>query len=142
MDYRKQIQTIEYEPLDYENTISEAVPGNGLHKTGFVWNRLFGGSHPYEEIQWEKRIAKIVKGDGTIVFEQHNVEVPSFWTQTATDIVASKYFRGQLNTSEREHSARQMIDRVSDTMAERGLGKKYFFCSLLGKKINFSVPTA
>ncbi|OGM95980.1 MAG: ribonucleoside-diphosphate reductase, adenosylcobalamin-dependent [Candidatus Yanofskybacteria bacterium RIFCSPHIGHO2_02_FULL_38_22b] len=126
MDYRKQIQTIEYEPLDYENTISEAVPGNGLHKTGFVWNRLFGDSHPYEEIQWEKRTAKIVKGDGTIVFEQHNIEVPSFWTQTATDIVASKYFRGQLNTSEREHSARQMIDRVSDTMAKWGLKDHYF----------------
>lgn len=123
---RKQLQTVEYEPLDYENTIGDTVVGNGLHRTGFVWPRLFGDVHPYEEIQWEKRTAKIVKGDGTIVFEQNNVEVPSFWTQTATDIVASKYFRGQLNTLERESSAKQMIDRVADTMARWGLKDGYF----------------
>lgn len=127
MDYpRKQLQTVEYEPLDYENTISEAVPGNGLHKTGFLWPRLFGQNHPYEEIEWERRTAKISKGDGTTVFEQLGVEVPSFWTQTATDIVASKYFRGQLNTPEREYSAKQLIDRVADTMARWGLKNEYF----------------
>ncbi|MDP3792832.1 MAG: vitamin B12-dependent ribonucleotide reductase [bacterium] len=126
MDYRKQFQTIEYDPLDYENTISDAVPGNGLHKTGFIWPRLFGEGSPYEEMQWEKRTAKIVKGDGTVVFEQHSVEVPSFWTQTATDIVASKYFRGQLNSPDREYSARQMVDRVADTMTRWGLKDGYF----------------
>lgn len=123
---RKQLQTVEYEPYDYENTISEAVPGNGLHKTGFVWPRLFSSSHPYDEIEWEKRTAKISKGDGTTVFEQTGVEVPSFWTQTATDIVASKYFRGQLNTADREYSAKQMVDRVADTMARWGLKDGYF----------------
>src|SRR3989338_959859 len=106
--HRKQSSTVEYQgegissdPLDYEDTVSDAVPGlspsgaqtgNGLHKTGFVWNRLFGEGHPYDNIEWDKRTAKITKGDGTVVFEQNNVEVPSFWTQTATDIVASKYF--------------------------------------------------
>ena len=138
MDYqRKQFQTIEYEPLDFDNTINDAVPGNGLHKTGFVWSRLFSDSNPYEEIQWEQRTAKIVKGDGTVVFEQHNIEVPSFWTQTATDIVASKYFRGQLNTPEREQSARQMVDRIADTMARWGLRDGYF-ASLEDAK-NFSL---
>ncbi len=127
MDYqRKNRQTVEYKPYDYEDTIGNVVPGNGLHKTGFVWPRLFSTSHPYDDIQWERRTAKITKGDGTVVFEQNNVEVPSFWTQTATDIVASKYFRGPLNSSEREYSARQMVDRVSDTMAGWGLKDGYF----------------
>ncbi|OGM97402.1 MAG: ribonucleoside-diphosphate reductase, adenosylcobalamin-dependent [Candidatus Yanofskybacteria bacterium RIFCSPHIGHO2_01_FULL_39_8b] len=130
MNYqRKQLQTVEYESVDYENTTNDAVPGNGLHKTGFIWSRLFGGSHPYDEIEWERRTAKIVKGDGTVVFEQYNIEVPSFWTQTATDIVASKYFRGQLNTLDREYSAKQMIDRIADTMAKWGLKDGYFASS-------------
>lgn len=126
---RKQLQTVEYEPLDYENTISDAVPGNGIHKTGFLWPRLFGNGHPYDEIEWEKRTAKIAKGDGAVVFEQHDVEVPSFWTQTATDIVASKYFRGQINTPEREYSAKQMVDRVADTVAIWGSKNGYFASS-------------
>jgi ribonucleoside-diphosphate reductase alpha chain len=125
-NYRTQLQTVEYEPLDYENTMAEAITGNGIHKTGFLWPRLFGSGHPYDEINWEKRTAKISKGDGTTVFEQHNIDVPSFWTQTATDIVASKYFRGQLNTPEREYSARQLIDRVADTIARWGLKDAYF----------------
>jgi ribonucleoside-diphosphate reductase alpha chain len=125
-NYRTQLQTVEYEPLDYENTISDAVVGNGIHKTGFVWPRLFGEGHPYDDVEWEKRTAKIVKGDGAVVFEQLDVEVPSFWTQTATDIVASKYFRGQLNTPDRERSARQMVDRVADTMTRWGLKDGYF----------------
>ena len=126
---RKQLQTVEYEPLDYENAINDAVPGNGLHKTGFLWPRLFGEANPYDEIEWEKRTAKISKGDGTVVFEQNNVEVPSFWTQTATDIVSSKYFRGRLNSSEREYSARQMVDRVADTITTWGLKDGYFASS-------------
>lgn len=123
---RKQIQTVEYEPFEYENTVNDAVPGNGLHKIGFVWPRLFGDTYPYDNIEWERRTARITKGDGTVVFEQTNIEAPSFWTQTATDIVASKYFRGQLNTPERECSAKQMVDRVADTMAKWGLKDGYF----------------
>src|SRR3989344_9389133 len=76
----------------------------GLVRKGFTWTRLFGTRHPYEEISWETRTAKITKGDGTVVFEQNNIEVPNFWTQTATDIVASKYFRGRLDSPEREYS--------------------------------------
>ena len=124
--HRKNLQTVEYESDSYNDTASEAVTGNGLHKTGFSWPRLFGEDHPYDEIEWERRIAKITKGDGTVVFEQNNIEVPSFWTQTATDIVASKYFRGRPNSSERETSVRQMIDRISDTMTRWGLKDGYF----------------
>lgn len=126
---RKQLQTVDFQTNDYDDSVTEATHtahSNGLHKTGFIWTRLFGEGHPYDEIVWEKRTAKITKGDGTAVFEQQNVEVPSFWTQTATDIVASKYFRGQLNTPEREYSAKQMIDRVADTIAKWGMKDNYF----------------
>ena len=90
------------------------------------WKRIFGEIHPYESITWERRTAKITKGDGKVVFEQHNIEVPNFWSQTATDIVASKYFRGKLNSPERETSVKQMIDRVAMTIGKWGLKDGYF----------------
>ena len=93
---------------------------------GIKWPRLFGTGHPYDAIKWDKRMAKIVKGDGAIVFEQKDVEVPSFWTQTATDIVASKYFRGKLNSPERESSVKQMVNRVAGTIGEWGMKDGYF----------------
>jgi len=100
----------------------------GRKKTGFTWERLFGSSsaHPYDEISWEKRDARITKANGTVVFEQLGVEVPSFWSQTATDIVTSKYFRGQLGTPEREWSVKQMIDRVAKTIGFWGVKGGYF----------------
>ncbi|MBI2062150.1 MAG: ribonucleoside-diphosphate reductase, partial [Candidatus Yanofskybacteria bacterium] len=102
---------------------------DGLVGGGLRWPRIFGSKHPYDEIVWENRTAKIVKGDGTIVFEQKDVEVPNFWSQTATDIVASKYFRGQLGTEDREYSAKQMIDRVARTIGYWGLKDDYFASS-------------
>ncbi len=98
-------------------------------KGAFRWKRLFGEMHPYDSIVWEKRTAKIERGDGTVVFEQKDVEVPSFWTQTATDIVASKYFRGRLGSAERETSARQMVDRVVNEIRKWGLAGNYFASS-------------
>jgi len=95
-------------------------------RAAFHWKRLFGEINPYDSIVWEKRTAKIERGDGTVVFEQKDVEVPSFWTQTATDIVASKYFRGRLGTPERETSARQMVDRVVDEIGRWGWEDGYF----------------
>ncbi|MCC6934138.1 MAG: vitamin B12-dependent ribonucleotide reductase [Candidatus Yanofskybacteria bacterium] len=95
--------------------------------SGFAWERRFGnGAHPYDEVQWERRDARITKMDGTVVFEQREIETPAFWSQTATDIVASKYFRGQLGTPERESSVRQMIDRVAKTIGFWGLKGGYF----------------
>ena len=107
---------------------SDAVVGNGkFHETaGLRWTRFFGVGDPYDAINWEKRTARITKGNGEVVFEQTGVEVPDFWSQTATDIVASKYFRGQLGTPGREQSARQMIDRVALTIAGWGMKDGYF----------------
>ncbi|MBP9821931.1 MAG: vitamin B12-dependent ribonucleotide reductase [Candidatus Pacebacteria bacterium] len=104
----------------------EVQPNPNPRKGAFHWKRLFGEMHPYDSIVWEKRTAKIERGDGTIVFEQKDVEVPNFWTQTATDIVASKYFRGRLGSPERETSARQMVDRVVTEIRKWGLAGNYF----------------
>ncbi|MEK7138643.1 MAG: vitamin B12-dependent ribonucleotide reductase [Patescibacteria group bacterium] len=105
-------------------------------RIGIKWPRLFGTGHPYDSVKWEKRIAKITKGDGSVVFEQSEVEVPVFWSQTATDIVASKYFRGKLDSPERETSVRQMIDRVAKTIGEWGMRDGYF--DTLGDCDNFT----
>lgn len=93
-----------------------------------MWNRLFGdvARHPYDEVVWERRDARITKSDGSIVFEQTGIEAPVSWSQTATDIVASKYFRGQLGTPERESSVRQMIDRIAKTLGFWGMKGGYF----------------
>lgn len=78
------------------------------------------GVHPYDRIEWELRDAVITTDKGEVVFEQRNVEVPAFWSQLATNVVAQKYFRGLLGTEEREHSVRQLIDRVAKTAARWG----------------------
>src|SRR5580765_5797817 len=83
------------------------------------------GVHPYDEIEWELRDSAI-PGESGNVFEQKGVEVPKFWSQTATNVVASKYFRGKLGSPERESSVRQMVDRVVDTIARAGFEGGYF----------------
>ncbi len=93
---------------------------------GLVWPSHFVQGDPYQNIRWEKRTAKIAKSDGTIVFEQRQVEVPDFWSQTATDIVASKYFRKPFGVPEKENSARQMVDRVAETISKWGWQDGYF----------------
>lgn len=93
---------------------------------GLHWSRLFGDGDPYDSITWEIRTAKITKQNGEVVFEQKEIEVPSFWSQIAIDIVASKYFRGRLGSPERERSARQMVDRIANTIAGWGLRDNYF----------------
>jgi ribonucleoside-diphosphate reductase alpha chain len=82
--------------------------------------------HPYDEITWERRDASIGNEAGKNVFEQKDVEVPTFWSQLATNVVVSKYFRGHLGTPERETSVRQLIDRVVDTIASWAETQHYF----------------
>jgi len=83
------------------------------------------GVHPYDEVEWERRDSAI-PGESGNVFEQKGVEVPKFWSQTATNVVASKYFRGKLGSPERESSVKQMVDRVVDTIARAGFEGGYF----------------
>ena len=89
--------------------------------------------HPYDTVKWELRDATITDHNGQIIFEQKKVETPSFWSQTATNIVASKYFRGRLGTSERESSVRQLLDRVAKTIdAIKSENEDVEVCACLG----------
>src|SRR5512145_2586530 len=88
--------------------------------------RLEPGKTPFDEIQWELRNATIGNDKGAIIFEQRDVEVPADWSQTATNIVASKYFHGKLGSPERERSVSQLVHRVVDTIADWGRDQKYF----------------
>ena len=83
------------------------------------------GRDPFDEVDWEIRDA-IIPGKDAPVFEQRNVEFPKFWSQTATNIVAQKYFRGRMSSPEREHSVKQMIGRVVDTVTTWGRTGGYF----------------
>ncbi len=96
--------------------------------TGLEVDRFFTtkGKHPFDKIKWELRDATIKDMKGNVVFSQQGVEVPSFWSQTATNIVVSKYFRGKLGTDQREKSGKQLVGRVSKTITRWGKEKGYF----------------
>ena len=105
---------------------SKAVSTAG--STGLVFERYFtdGKISPFDKLEWEKRTALIGNEKGATIFKQENVEVPKSWSQTATNIVASKYFHGKIGTSEREASVRQLIGRVVDTIVRWGEEGGYF----------------
>src|SRR5688572_61796 len=84
------------------------------------------GVSPYDEVEWELRTAAISNEHGKVVFEQKDVEFPKFWSQMATNVVASKYFRGQMGTPGRERSVKQLIGRVATTIAGWGRAQGYF----------------
>ena len=95
---------------------------------GLEFPRFFSreGSDPFDEIEWESRVALIGSEQGEVVFEQRDVEIPSFWSQQATNIVVSKYFRGQMGSPTRERSVKQLIGRVVDTLTEWARAQRYF----------------
>jgi ribonucleoside-diphosphate reductase alpha chain len=82
--------------------------------------------NPFDQIEWDKRTAEITDDSGKVIFKQDNVEVPKSWSVLATKVVVSKYFYGEQNTSERETSVRQLIHRVSRTIADWGIKDGYF----------------
>jgi ribonucleoside-diphosphate reductase alpha chain len=110
-----------------ENLRSEGRPAVASRK-GLSFPRYFTkpGRHPFEDLTWETRSAVINYERGQPVFEQHGIEVPSTWSQTATNIVASKYFRGALGSPERECSVKHLITRVVDTIATWAREQGYF----------------
>ena len=81
---------------------------------------------PFDQIEWERRTAEITDDAGKVIFSQENVEVPKSWSLLATKVVVSKYFYGELKTSERETSVRQLIHRISRTIADWGVKDGYF----------------
>ncbi|HET7496003.1 MAG TPA: vitamin B12-dependent ribonucleotide reductase [Candidatus Limnocylindrales bacterium] len=107
----------------FDGTTEAGKPTKGLT---FERRWTTPGIHPYDEITWEYRTAGISSESGKSVFEQKDVEVPDFWSQLATNVVVSKYFRGHLDTPERETSVRQLIDRVVNTIAAWAETQRYF----------------
>ncbi len=96
--------------------------------SGLSFPRFFteAGVDPFDEVEWDLRSAVIGNERGEVVFEQRDVEIPKFWSQQATNIVVSKYFRGQIGTPERERSVRQLIGRVVDTITAWARANRYF----------------
>jgi ribonucleoside-diphosphate reductase alpha chain len=90
--------------------------------------RIFSDARvkPFDQIEWDKRTAEITDDAGKVIFKQENVEVPKSWSVLATKVVVSKYFYGEQNTSERETSVRQLIHRISRTIADWGIADGYF----------------
>ena len=85
------------------------------------------GRHPYDEIVWDRRDARITNfRDGSVAFEQLDVEVPASWSVNATNILAQKYFRGTLGTPERETSLKTVVNRIVDTITNWGIERDYF----------------
>src|SRR5919206_936607 len=116
----KAVETVEISDEQLVNAVAQEGANVGVR-------RLFTipGRDPFEEIEWELRDA-FIPGKDSAVFEQKNVEFPKFWSQTATNIVAQKYFRGRMSSPERESSVRQMIGRVVATIGAWGRDGGYF----------------
>jgi ribonucleoside-diphosphate reductase alpha chain len=115
-------------PVEKPSAESRTSTQKSGKRAGLTFRRHFTrpGRHPFDEVTWESRSAVINDERGKAVFEQHDIEVPSTWSQTATNIVASKYFRGQLGSPEREHSVRGLISRVVDTIRGWAEAQGYF----------------
>ncbi|HBO45862.1 MAG TPA: vitamin B12-dependent ribonucleotide reductase [Planctomycetaceae bacterium] len=111
---------------DRENDVDAtfARPNDGL-----TIDAYFCPAHvadPFETVEWDRRIATIKEEGGGVLFEQTDCEIPSTWSQLATNVVASKYFYGENGTEEREKGVRHLIHRVCRTIADWGLGDGYF----------------
>ncbi len=97
-------------------------------KRGLTFQRYFTkpGVHPFDEVEWELRTAVISNEKGEKIFEQKDVEIPKSWSMTATNVVVSKYFHGQINTPARERSVKQLVERVARAYYNWGLQGGYF----------------
>src|SRR6202522_169661 len=111
------------------NSIAAAsVAPNKKAAPGLSFRRFFTnpGVSPYDELEWDLRLAQITDAQGNVIFEQKDVEVPKDWSMTATNIVASKYLHGKAGTPQRETGVRQRVTRVAETIRNWGLAQGYF----------------
>lgn len=117
-----------------ESTRTAAARSDSGNGKGLQFKQMFSspGKHPFDEVEWELRTAEIADGGGKVIFKQENVEVPKSWSQLATKIAVSKYFYGDIASGTdphkggRESSVRQLIHRVTQTIADWGLKDGYF----------------
>src|SRR3989304_4677796 len=116
--------------VDKETKVKAAVdqPEQSTGKRGLTFQRFFTapGVHPFDQVEWELRTAVISNEKGEKVFEQKDVEIPKSWSMTATNVVVSKYFNGKTGAPEREHSVKQLIERVAHTIYTWGIKNGYF----------------
>ena len=98
----------------------------GLSFPRYFTARLEQGRTPYDEVTWEQRTASITDAKGVVIFEQRDIDVPSEWSQTATNIVSSKYFHGRMGSPDRERSVAQLVHRVVESITEWGFEGRYF----------------
>src|SRR5579864_5207922 len=105
-----------------------AVPTAKKKPSGLSFRRFFTkpGVSPYNEVEWDLRLAQITDAQGNVIFEQKDVEAPKDWSMTATNIVASKYLHGKIGTPERETGVRQLVTRVAETIRDWGIKGGYF----------------
>src|SRR5439155_7260733 len=116
----KEIEIIQGQPDAAGNAVRDKASTLGIRRYFTI-----AGRDPFDEIEWETRDA-FIPGKDKPVFEQKGVEFPRFWSQTATNIVAQKYFRGRMGSPEREFSVKQMIGRVVTTIGTWGRDGGYF----------------
>jgi ribonucleoside-diphosphate reductase alpha chain len=115
-------------PAIHGKSVEAGAPENIGTQSGLIFDRFFtdGKISPFDSVEWEKRTALIGNEKGATIFRQNDVEVPKNWSQTATNIVASKYFHGKPGSPEREGSVRQLIARVVNTIVRWGTEGGYF----------------
>ena len=111
---------VEIRPDELVNTVASEDASLAVRRYFTI-----AGRDPFDEVEWETRTA-FIPGKEKPVFEQKGVEFPKFWSQTATNIVAQKYFRGRMSSPERERSVRQMIGRIVSTVGTWGRQGGYF----------------
>ena len=116
----KEIQTQEIDADELANKVVDDAATLGVRRFFTI-----PGRDPFDEIEWETRDA-FIPGKDKPAFEQKGVEFPKFWSQTATNIVAQKYFRGRMTSPDRERSVKQMIGRVVSTIGTWGRDGGYF----------------
>jgi len=116
----EQERTVQIHPDDLVNSVADEQATLGVRRRFTI-----EGRDPYDEVEWEVRDA-FIPGKNGPAFEQKSVEFPKFWSQTATNIVAQKYFRGRMTSPDRERSVKQMIGRVVGTLGRWGREGGYF----------------
>src|SRR5258708_27668079 len=125
------IKTITTSPVASVSVPPSTPVTNAVHKKrapGLSFGRFFTkpGVSPYDELEWELRLAQITDAQGNVIFEQKGVEIPKDWSMTATNIVASTYLHGKVGTPDRETGVRQLVTRVAETIRDWGLSQGYF----------------
>jgi len=110
------------------DSVGSTTKSTNNYSDGLKIPRFFTkeGIHPYDELEWETRSASLTNDKGEVIFERDDIEVPKSWSQTAVNIVVSKYFHTYKNSNVEEKSIRQLIDRVAKTIAAWGRKDGYF----------------